>query len=168
MINLILRNIARFVVLILIQVIILDNIQLSHYAIPFMYVLFLLLLPFETPGWLVLILGFILGFTVDLFEHTYGIHTAATVFLAFLRPLILKVVAPRDGYGSNTYPRIYYFGLTWFLKYTFILVFFHHLFLFYFEAFSFHHFFSTFLRVLLSTLFSVTLIVLSQYFMYRK
>jgi rod shape-determining protein MreD len=168
MINLLLRNILRFIVLVLVQVVLLDNMQLGAYAIPFVYVLFILLLPFETPGWLGLLLGFALGFTIDMFEHTPGLHTAATVLIAFLRPIVLKIVAPRDGYEPNTYPRIHYYGFLWFLKYALFLVFFHNLILFYFEAFSFHHFFTTLFRVVLSTLYSVTLIVFSQYVIYRK
>lgn len=168
MINLLLRNIGRFVLLVLLQIIIFDNMQLSHYALPYIYILFILLLPFETPGWLVLISGFLLGFSVDLFEHTYGLHTAATVMMAFLRPTVLKIVAPRDGYDPNTYPRISYYGFIWFLQYALLLVFVHHLFLFYFEAFSFRYFFQTLFRVVISTLFSVSLIILSQFFMYRK
>jgi hypothetical protein len=168
MINLLLRNIGRFVVLVLLQVLIIDNIQFSEYINPFIYVLFILLLPFETPGWLLLVLAFFLGFSVDLFEHTPGLHASATVFMAFLRPLVLKILSPRDDYEPNTFPRIYYYGFVWFFKYAFILVFMHHLLLFYVEVFSFSNFFMTFLKVLLSTLFSLVLIIISQYLVYKK
>jgi hypothetical protein len=97
-----------------------------------------------------------------------GMHTAATVLIAFLRPYLLNLFAPRDGYEPDTYPRIYYYGFTWFLKYTLIIVFVHHFVLFYLEVFNLKDFFSTFLRVILSTLLSVSTIVLSQYFVFRK
>lgn len=168
MINLVLRNSARFIFLVLFQVLILDNIQISVYINPFMYVLFILLIPFETPGWLLLVSAFLLGFSVDLFEHTPGLHSSASVFMAFLRPVVLKITSPREGYEPNTYPRLSYYGFRWFLNYTVILVFAHHLFLFYLEVFSITDFFGTLLRVILSSVFSIVLIILSQYLIYKK
>ena len=168
MIKLLGRNIVRFAILIALQLGVLNNIELGGYIIPYFYILFILLLPFETPGWLLLLSGFALGLSVDMFTNTIGMHTAATVFMAFLRLYILQVIAPRDGYETGTFPRIYYYGFEWFLKYTLILVFAHHFILFYIEVFRFSEFFSTLLRVLMSSLLSVILIILSQYFIYRK
>ena len=162
------RNIIRFIVLVLVQILIINNIQISGYIIPHFYVLFILLLPFETPRWLLLIVAFALGISVDLFSQTPGMHAAATVFMAFLRPYVLEMSSPRDGYEPGTYPRLYYYGFQWFLRYTLILVVAHHFILFYLEVFRFAEFFSTLLRVLLSSLFSIILIMLSQYFIYRK
>ncbi len=167
MINSLLRYIFAFVVIVLAQVLILDNIQISRYAVPFLYVLFLLILPFETPGWLLLLLGFLLGLTIDLFEHTYGLHTAATVFAAWLRPGVLKIFSPRDGYMSNTRPGTTDYGAAWFLKYASLIIFAHHFFLFYFEVFTFRHFFSTLWRVIVSTVFTLLLVILSQFFVHK-
>ena len=168
MIKLLGRNIIRFALLVLIQVLLLNNIQISGFIVPYIYILFILLLPFETPGWLLLISGFALGLSVDMFMQTLGMHTTATVFIAFMRPYILRMIAPRDGYESGSFPRIFYYGFGWFLRYTLILVITHHLILFYVEVFRFSDFFSTLLRVVLSSLFSVLLIILSQYFIFRK
>ena len=168
MINLIPRNIVRFIILVLFQILVLNNIQFSGYVNPFMYVLFILLLPFETPRWLLLVSGFLLGLSIDVFSGTIGMHAAATVLMAYLRPYVLSLISPRDGYESGTYPRLYYFGFTWFLHYAVILVFIHHLVLFYLEVFRLSEFFSTFLRVILSSFFSISLVILSQYIVYRK
>jgi hypothetical protein len=136
--------------------------------ISYVYVLFILLLPFEIPGWVLLSAAFALGFTVDMFSQTLGMHTAASVFMAFLRPGILRMISPRDGYETGTSPRILHMGLEWFLKYTVILVIAHHFVLFYVEVFRFSEFFSTLLRVVLSATLSVILIILSQYFIFRR
>ncbi len=168
MIDILPRNIIRFLALLLVQVLILNNIEIGGYINPYVYILFIILLPFETPAWLTLILAFILGLSVDIFSETLGMHTSATVFMAFLRPYILSYFAPRDGYESGSYPRVFYYGLPWFIKYTLIMVLAHHLFLFYVEMFKFQDFFSTLLRVILSTLFSTALIVISQYFVFRR
>lgn len=168
MINPVTRNIFRMFILVLFQVLVLNNIQVSGYINPYMYVLFILLLPFETPRWLLLISGFAIGISIDLFANTPGMHTSATVFMAFLRPYVLKSLMPHDEYEQSTYPRLYYYGFIWFLKYSLVLVFLHHTFLFYVEAFRITFFFHTMLRVLLSTLFSVFLITLSQFFIYQR
>lgn len=164
----ILRNIIRLIVVVLFQVLVMDNVMLNAYMVPYIYVLFILLMPFETPRWIVLLMGFVLGFSIDLYEHTLGVHTAATVLIAFIRPYLLDMLAPRDGYDPDTFPRIYYYGFTWFLKYTLILVFIHHMSLFYLEVFHLQDFLSTLLRVVLSTILSASTIVLSQYFVFRK
>jgi len=168
MIRLLSRNIICFVVVILIQVLLLNNIQISNLINPYFYVLFILLLPFETPGWLLLCASFILGLTVDLFMNTPGMHSVSCVAMAFLRPPLLAAIAPRDGYDAGTYPRLSYYGFEWFLKYTVILVLVHHLLLFYIEVFRFSEFFSTFIKVIFSSLISIVLIIISQYFIFRK
>jgi len=162
------RNIFRFVVVVLFQVLVMDNVMINGYMNPYIYLLFILLLPFETPRWLLLLSGFALGLTMDLFTGTMGMHTAATVLAAFVRPYLLNLLASRDGYEPETFPRIHYYGFLWFLKYTLLLVLIHHLALFYLEAFQLKYFFSTLLRVILSSILSTSTIVLSQYFVFRK
>ncbi len=168
MINLFARNAARFIILVLFQVLVLNNIQFSGFVNPFMYVLFILLLPFEIPRWVLLVSGFLLGLSVDVFSNTLGLHASATLFMAFLRPYVLRVISPRDGYETGTYPRVFYYGIAWFINYAIILVFAHHLFLFYLEVFRLSEFFRTLLRVILSSSFSILIIVLSQYIVFRK
>ncbi|MDA3892507.1 MAG: rod shape-determining protein MreD [Salinivirgaceae bacterium] len=168
MIKVLPRNILRFIVLILLQVWVLNNIQFSGFVNPYLYVLFILLLPFETPGWLVLVLSFFLGLSVDMFTDTIGMHASASVFMGFLRSFVLQSIAPRDGYETGTYPRVFYYGFTWFLKYSLLLVFLHHLFLFSIEVFNFKTFYFVLLRTVVSTIFSSILILLSQYLIFRK
>ncbi|MGF1584666.1 MAG: rod shape-determining protein MreD [Bacteroidales bacterium] len=168
MIKVLPRNILRIIVLVIFQVFILNNIQLSGFINPYFYVLFILLLPFETPGWLLLSLGFTIGLVIDLFSNTPGLHASATVFMAFLRPIVLDSFAPRDGYEPGTFPRIYYYGFGWFFQYSLILILAHHIFLFYMEVFRLSDFFLTLWRAILSTVFTLFLVVISQYFIYRK
>lgn len=168
MIKVLPRNLLRIVILVVIQVFILNNIQFSGFVNPYFYVLFILLLPFETPGWLLLSLAFVLGITIDLFSNTPGLHASATVFMAFLRPLVLDYFAPRDGYVPGTFPRIYYYGFGWFFQYSAILILGHHFFLFYMEVFQLSDFLLTFKRVVYSTIFTLFLVIISQFFIFRK
>ena len=168
MIRFYLKYILCFIVTILLQVLVMDNIQFSGYLVPFVYLLFILLLPFETPKGLLLVLAFIAGITVDLFNGVPGMHASASVFMAFLRPIVLKNFSPHEGYENGTSPRIYYYGFEWFAKYTFFLVLGHSFFLFFVESFSFIGFFHTLLRIILSTALTGTIIILSQFFIFRK
>jgi rod shape-determining protein MreD len=158
----------QFIVLIVLQLLLFNNIQFSGFINPYVYVLFFILLPFDFPKWLMLLLGLMMGLLIDLFSGTPGVHATATVLIAYLRPFLLAIVAPHDGYDNSTMPRISYMGIDWFIKFTIIFVLIHHLVLFYVEVFSFAHFFRTFLKVILSSLFTIVIIILSQFFVFRK
>lgn len=168
MTNTIIRNIIRFFVLVLVQVLVVQNIELGRFINPHIYVLFILMLPFETPKWLLLVASFFLGITIDLFYDTSGMHAAACVLMGYIRPGVLKLFSPRDGYEFGTQPSIQYLGIPWFLSYAGILVLLHHLVLFYIEIFRFSEFFSTFFRVIVSSIFTLLLVVISQYLFQRK
>jgi len=167
-VNEIIRNIIRFITLVLVQVLIIKNIELGRFINPFIYVLFLVILPFETPKWAILFIAFFLGITIDMFYDTAGLHAAACVFMAYIRPGVLKLFSPRDGYESGTQPTVQYLGVPWFLSYAGILVVTHHLILFYLEIFRFSEFFSTLLRAIVSSVFTMVLIVVIQYLFNRK
>ncbi|MCE3278458.1 MAG: rod shape-determining protein MreD [Bacteroidetes bacterium] len=168
MVNEIIRNIFRFIILVLVQVLVIKDIDLGRFINPFIYLLFLIILPFETPKWAILFIAFILGISVDMFYDTAGFHAAACVAVGYIRPGILKLFSPRDGYESGTQPTIQYLGVPWFLSYAGILIVVHHLVLFYLEMFRFSEFFSTFFRVIISSISTLILIVAIQYLFNRK
>ena len=77
MINNILKHSVRFVFLVLLQVLILNNIQLNGFINPYLYILFIIMLPFEIPVWLLMLLAFVMGISIDMFLNTMGIHVCA-------------------------------------------------------------------------------------------
>ncbi len=160
------KYIVIFISLVLIQVLILNQVQFSGFVNPYIYLLFILLLPLSTPQYIVLPLAFLLGLTVDSFSNSLGIHAAATTFIAFLRPAIIGTISSREE-DKNDYPGLKQNGFQWFLYYTIVMVFFHHLVLFYLEVFTFSGFFHTLFKVILSSVFSIFVIVLSQYIIFR-
>jgi rod shape-determining protein MreD len=164
MINNTLRFGLIFILLILVQVLLFNNIQFSGYVNPYVYIMFILLLPIELPAWLLLILSFITGLVIDFFSGSLGMHTASSVLAGFVRPYVLQILSPRDGYEPESEPSMIIYGFRWFLIYTLIIVLIHHTALFYLEVFRFTEFFRTLLRVLLSSMFSVTFILLIEYF----
>lgn len=162
-------NVTRFLFLILLQGLVLNEVNLwNGMAIPYLYVLIILMFPFELPRWALLLLGFFTGLSMDMFTNTLGIHASACVLVAYCRYFVLKALAPRDGYEYGMQPKLQDMGFTWFLYYASVLIFVHHAWLFYLEVFSFAGFFSTLLRVLLSSLFTLLLAILSQYLIFNK
>lgn len=156
-----------FVFMVLLQVLVLNNIQLSGFINPYLYIIFILWLPVEMNKVLVMFISFLLGLSVDVFSNTPGMHAAASVFLAFCRPYILLFMAPREGYEGDQVPGIQSFGLSWFITFSAIAVLLHHTFLFYVEVFRFSEFFSTLGRVLASFVFTMLLVILAQLFRYN-
>ena len=159
MINSILRFGPIFILLILLQVLLFNNIEFSGYVNPYVYIMFILLLPVEISSWLLLVIAFFTGLTIDLFCGSPGMHASATVLAGFVRPYILRLLSPRDGYETGSDPSMIIYGFKWFLIYTLIIVLIHHTALFYLEVFRFTDFFRTLLRVILSSLFSITFII---------
>lgn len=168
MIKTFVQYVFLLLILVFTQVFLFNNIEFSGFVNPYVYIMLIILLPFNVQQWVVLVVSFLIGLLVDLFTFTYGMHMISTVLIAYLRPLIFRNIAPRDGYQVNSSPRIYYYGLRWFLLYTAIMVFIHHFVLFYIEIFRFSDFFHVLFRVFMSTIFTTTIIVLSQYFVFRK
>ncbi len=164
---LILKNIIRFIVLLLLQVLIFNNMDSlglgSAYILPQIYVLFILLLPFETPVWLTIILSFLIGILVDFSLNTEGLHAFASCTMGYLRPRLTKSLSPRDGYDFNSEPTLRDQGISWFLAYGGILILAHHFLLFYLEKLSWSNFFSTLLTVLLSSVITLLIVVIYQY-----
>jgi rod shape-determining protein MreD len=163
MINRIFRFSLIFVLLILLQVLVFNNIRFSGYINPYIYVMFILLLPVEIPSWLLLLISFVTGAVMDVFCGSPGMHASATLLAGFVRPYTLRVISPRDGYEPGVDPSMFIYGLRWFLIYTSLIILIHHTALFYLEVFRFTDFFRTMLRVLMSSLFSITFIVLLEY-----
>ena len=166
MINSILRFGLIFILLILLQVLVFNNIQFSGYVNPYIYIMFILLLPVEIPSWLLLILSFSIGSIIDFYTGSPGMHSSASVLAGFIRPFVLRFISPRDGYEPGANPSMLIYGFRWFLLYTLTIVLVHHTALFYLEVFRFTDFFRTFLRVILSSLFTIVFVLIIEF--YRK
>ena len=88
--NRVLKTILSFIGLVLLQVIVCSNINFLGDLNPFVYVIFILLYPVTKNRLLYVFLSFLLGFTIDIFLDSGGMHAAASVVIAYIRPLFLK------------------------------------------------------------------------------
>ena len=166
--NVLTRNIILFVVLVLLQVGVLNQVQLGGFINPYLYILFIILLPIGTPGWLTLVLSFALGISIDMFCNSPGIHASSTVFAGFMRTFLLASMMPRETTEPTDIPNIRLFGAGWFVKYSLMMVIIHHVFLFLVEAFKFSSLHLILWRALLSIVFTMLLIILSQFLFTRN
>nr|WP_295874052.1 rod shape-determining protein MreD [uncultured Chitinophaga sp.] len=167
--SILLRNIIRFVFLLLIQVFVLNKILIHQLVSPYLYMLFILALPFNLPRPVVMLLGFLMGVSLDMFSNTMGIHAAACVFIAYLRPFIINILSPQGGFETTQKtPSMTSMGVSQFLIYAAVLVFLHHVIFFTLEVFGFGNPLYLMLKILLSTAASLILIVLYELLFFTK
>lgn len=156
-------HIIRFIALVLFQVLVINHIRLGGYVHPYIYLIFIMLLPINIQKWQLLLLGFFLGLSVDLFTGTLGLHAGATTLMAFCRPAILRLVSGHQKLENVVEPDLGQLGGVWFLRYTLCMVLVHHFALFFLESFSFHLIGQVLLRILLSVPVSIFLIMMILY-----
>ena len=166
--KIIIVNFIRFIVLVFLQVFLLKNITLYNLSTPYLYILFILLLPFETPNLLLFALAFIIGLTIDAFYDTPGLHAASCVLLAFVRVLFISITVQKEGFDNEPEPTLSNMGFRWFFLYALVLTLFHHFFLFNLEAFNFSELQYTLGRVILSSLLTVFLILISGLLFFKR
>ena len=148
------------------QIIFMRNLVLFNYAFCFIYVAGILLLPADTNRMYLLLIGFATGFTVDVFSNTFGMHAAATVLIAYLRPFLIQYQMDAKG-SERAEIGIRSQGFGSFLGYIFRLILLHHTVLFLMEINSFDMILFTLLRVAASSLLTVILIVILELFSKR-
>lgn len=155
---LVIQNIVLFIILILAQTLVLNNIQFLGFINPYIYLLFVLSLPVRLPRWLTLLLGFSLGLIIDSFSNTLGLHAFATTLIAYARSFIIKLFTSIDE-GNNPTPSFHTFGVGAYVKYVFFMVLLHHSALFTLEAFTFSHFWLILFKIILSSALTVFIIL---------
>jgi hypothetical protein len=164
----IIKQSIRFIVFLLVQLCVLNNLEIGL-GIQFMiYPLFIFMLPLELNIFVIMLISFLLGYIIDLFSNTYGLHASAAVFLAYIRPYLLNVFEPRDGYGVNANLAINSMGLSWFLYVFGLFLSIHFSWFFIMEQFNFNDFWFLIMKVFLSALSSISLCIVIQYTFLNK
>ena len=165
-----LKNIIRFALFILIQVYVLNKIpHLHRFITPYLYYLFILWLPFSISRMGLMITGFVTGLALDYFMMTPGLHAAACVLIAYLRPFVINVLTPKDTSEFNyREPSPKAMGWTPYLVYIFILTLFHHGYMVLLEWLSFGSFLSFLVKVIATTGISMLLIITTELLFPRR
>jgi hypothetical protein len=166
----VLKHIFRFAVFILIQVYVLNKIpHLHRFITPYLYYLPLLWLPFSVSPVRLLIIGFITGLTLDYFMMTPGLHAAACVLIAFVRPSIINIFTPKDSPEFN-YREPSPKAIRWapYAIYVFILTLLHHGYMVFLEWLDFGNFPDFIIKVIATTGISMLLIFTVELLVPRK
>jgi rod shape-determining protein MreD len=151
-------NITRFILLVLVQVWIFNNLNLLGYINPMVYVLFLYWYPLRQNRSVFLVVSFALGFVIDIFSDTMAIHAISAMTMAYIRPLLLRFC-----YGNNyEFQGFSYTNTTRLQRITFmiLLIVIHHLIFFSLEILSFYHFVLILKKVLFTSGISLLLCLL--------
>lgn len=166
--NNLIGNIIRFIILILLQVGLFKNIGYYNLVSPFPYVLFILLLPFRTNNFFLYLIAFLTGLTVDAFYDSIGVHAAACIVLAWYRIFFHSITLDIDDQESSKTPSWGNMGFKWFGTYMVFGTLVHHITLFFLEVFSFDNALNTLLSILLSSIFTIVLILIISIVTYQR
>ncbi len=163
--NLWLSNILRFVICVLLQVLIINNLNLLGLCTPYVYILFLISLPARIPRWAELLIGAATGITIDIFCNSIGVNMAACLLVAYLRPLLIDNLVTEKERLTGTINSTEV-GMSVYLRLIGILIILHHSAVVMLETFSFQNFHLTLINIVLSS--AITFAMLSGYEILRR
>jgi hypothetical protein len=164
----ILNYFVVFVVYLMLQVFLFDNMVLFGTAFCFIYIGFILFLPLEISKVFLIGLGFLAGLSVDIFYNSLGVNAASATLVAYLRPFWLSTITPSGGYEDVRVPVLKEMGFTWIITYALPLIFLHHLSLFIIEAGEMFHFGLVLKKTFFSCLFTFIILVIGQNLFYNR
>lgn len=147
-----------YIGLVLLQIFFFNHIGLANVINPFPYIFLIAAMPNNTNKISMVVVGFILGLTIDALSGTWGIHTMSTTLVAFLRQPILKITTLPENVDKFA-PRRHLMHEDY-IKYVSVLVLSHHFMLFMLEAFDLHLLFWIILKTLISSAITVLIILL--------
>jgi len=164
------KNIVRFILFILVQVFVLNQVPPLHHLInPYIYFLFILWLPFKIGRKTLMFLALITGLALDYFTKTPGLHAAPCVLIAYLRPFLINLLITQEGTEANyEEPSIKSMGFAAYFMYVSVLTLIHHAFLFLLEALQFAGILYFLGKTLLSVAISLFLILITELLFVRK
>lgn len=163
-----LKNITLALVIIFFQVLVFNQLEISAYVIPFVYPMLILSLIRSMNKPMLLGIAFVLGLFIDMFSNTGGAHAMGLTTLAFLRPYFLSSIGPTDSGSDHINPSIHNLGFKSYVVYAGILLFIHHIIVFFMEVFTIEDFMGTITRIVVSTITSIVLVFLLQLIFVKK
>ncbi len=166
--RIILIHSIRFVLFVLLQALVFNQLEVGLGIHPMVYPLFIMLLPFNTNPVLLLVLAFGMGLSIDVLSNTGGLHASSLLAFALFRPLIFKAFSPRDGYDPTKEGSIYEMGQRWFLYSFGTLLLIHHLWFFFMEVFKFSELLYVARKLLFTLPVSYLLVILLQFLFLKR
>lgn len=163
------KNIRRFVLLMLLQLLVLNNVYMGGYVMPVLYVLFILMLPTSTPRVPMLLIAFGTGLLVDIMAGALGFHALACMAVAMMRILFADRILTRGENVVIEIPSIFSVTPQYYIAYLLLLLAAFFLIFFMLELFGFRGMGGVLLSTICSTVVTALLAVLYQWvFLKRK
>jgi len=162
------KYLINFILFVLLQVFVLNKIILWEFVTPMVYICFIFSLPFQTPKGAVILLGFLMGIIIDFFTGMIGFHALATLTIAFLRHMLIRMISRREEREEHLHPIFHDMRFIWYFQYVFWLTFIHNFVYFFVDALSFHNFLRTITVILSNTACSLICIFLIQILFYKS
>ncbi|MCL2561552.1 MAG: rod shape-determining protein MreD [Rikenellaceae bacterium] len=151
-----------FVVLMLLQMFLFNNLSLSMYIHPLVYVAFIVLLPMEMATVWVLLLGFATGVVADMTSGGAGLNTIATLPVAFLRRQVMMLMIGKESVDEGGVPSSSRVGAGKFLRYAAMMILLHALVFFTFEVLTFSDFHLVLFKTVAGSAVTLALVYVSQ------
>lgn len=161
--NSIVIHIFRFILFVVVQVLVLNNIEPGWGIYPMIYPLFILLLPFNMNTVQLMAISFIMGWSIDMLTNSFGLHASAAVLFAYMRPVLFKTFSPRDGVETIETGSLYTMGFRWYLLVYGYLLLIHNSWYFMIESFKLNDFFIILRKIALNVPLSFLLSLLVQF-----
>jgi rod shape-determining protein MreD len=164
------KNSLRAILFLLVQVYVLNKVPPLHrFITPYIYFLFILWLPFNTPRAGMLIIAFLYGLALDWFTQTPGLHAAACILIAYVRPFLISLLLPQEGAEiSYVAPSPISMGWAPYSVFVLVLTIMHHVYLVFLEWLQFGDFWFFTGKILATTAISLLLILLTELLFNRK
>jgi rod shape-determining protein MreD len=163
------RYTIRFVVLILVQYLLCTEVPLGNKIVPYLYFVYILWLPINLSRFWLMIIGFVVGLTLDFLLLTPGVHAAACVLIAYLRPWLITLMLPKEVTEIKYMePSVRSMGLTTYAVYVGILTAFHHAYLIFIQWIKVGNLWFFIQKIVLTTLVSLILIIVAELLTNRK
>lgn len=158
--NVIAINSIRFIFLVLLQVLLLNNIYFLGYLNPMLYIIFVFLYPLKQEKTMFLIICFFLGLSIDFFSNSGGINAAATLLIAYVRQPILHIIQNKTEFDYLLF-NIKKLNFIQAVVYIFSLTFIHHLVVFSLEFYKTQGALTILSKIFITTILSGILISFS-------
>lgn len=153
-----LHYIFLFIVIMLAQGIVFNNLVLFNCAMPFVFVYLILSMPITWSTNICLLAGFLTGLCADALADTYGMNTLCCTLVTFMRKPLIHLYIQRDDDLAGQCPGMRSMGTEAYLKYAATVVPIYCILVFLIEAFSFFNFWRLLTRILASSAYTLLVI----------
>jgi len=150
-----------------IQIYILNQVLFNGYINPYFYIMLIICLPQITPKWFLIIFGFFLGLSIDLFSGSLGFHSTSCILISFLKPSIEKIIIPKNTISNEQDILMERLGFKMFSIYAFIMISIHHIILFFLAHFRISSLENMLGKIFLSSIITFIIIIISQFFFFK-